>query len=101
MSRNFIIASIFATLVLSAGCGNDHQKPGSLFKADVIIYGGTPAAITATIQVIKSVIGGLAREFYQRIYNYYQKPESWRWEKKEECSNLLVPVAVSSSHIVL
>jgi len=83
-------------------------------RADVIVYGGTSAAITAAVQIAKmgqtvlivspdkhqgglsssglgftdsgnkSVIGGLAREFYHRIYNYYQKPETWRWQKKEE-----------------
>ncbi len=118
MNRKFIIVSFFATLILNAGCGNDGQKPGTNYKADVIIYGGTPAAITAAVQVIKSgktvivvspdkhlggmsssglgytdtgdksVIGGLAREFYQRIYKYYQKPESWRWEKKEDYGNV-------------
>jgi hypothetical protein len=118
MNNSFILIALFATLILQAGCGHDNQKPGSDYKADVIIYGGTPAAITAAVQVIKSgktviivspdqhlggmsssglgytdtgnksVIGGLAREFYQRIYNYYQKPESWRWEKKEEYGNV-------------
>lgn len=75
-------------------------------KADVIIYGGTSAAVTAAVQVKmmgksviivspderlgglssgglgftdtgnKTVIGGLSREFYQRIYKHYQEPES-------------------------
>ena len=72
-------------------------------EADIIIYGGTSAAIVAAVQAIrmgksvivvspdlhlgglssgglgftdtgnKKVIGGLSREFYQRIYNHYQK----------------------------
>jgi hypothetical protein len=118
MNRKFIIVSFFAALILNAGCNNDGQKPGTNYKADVIIYGGTPAAITAAIQVIKSgetvivvspdkhlggmsssglgytdtgdksVIGGFAREFYQHIYKYYQQPESWRWEKKEDYGNV-------------
>jgi hypothetical protein len=33
------------------------------------------------------VIGGLSREFYQRIYQYYQKSETWKFEKKEEYGN--------------
>ena len=83
-------------------------------QADVIVYGGTSAAVTAAVQIVKmgksvlivspdkhlgglsssglgftdtgnkAVIGGLSREFYQRIYNYYQKPETWQWQKKEE-----------------
>ena len=86
--------------------------------ADVIIYGGTSAAVTAAVEISrrgksvlivcpdkhlggmtssglgwtdtgnKSVIGGLAREFYQRVYKEYAKPETWRWEKKEDYGNV-------------
>jgi hypothetical protein len=35
----------------------------------------------------KEVIGGLAREFYQLIYQHYQKPESWKWQKQLEYGN--------------
>ena len=85
--------------------------------ADVIIYGGTSAAVTAAVQVKKmgksviivspdshlgglssgglgftdtgnkEVIGGLSREFYQRLYAHYQDPEAWNWQKKEEYGN--------------
>ncbi|MGV3603162.1 MAG: FAD-dependent oxidoreductase [Dyadobacter fermentans] len=85
--------------------------------ADVIIYGGTSAAVTAAVQVVKSgktvlvvspdkhlgglssaglgftdtgdksVIGGLAREFYHRLYLHYDKPEAWKWQKKEDYGN--------------
>jgi hypothetical protein len=115
---NFKIISFLVALVALGSCGRTTRKPETVFKADVIVYGGTPAAITAAIQVIKSgktvimvspdrhlggmsssglgytdtgdksVIGGLAREFYQRIYNYYQKPETWKWEKQEEYGNV-------------
>jgi hypothetical protein len=87
------------------------------YQADVIIYGGTSAAITSAVQVIKmgksvlvvspdkhlgglssgglgftdtgkkEVIGGLAREFYHRLYQHYQHDSSWRWQKKEEYGN--------------
>jgi hypothetical protein len=93
------------------------NKTAKTYKADVIIYGGTSAAITAAVQVKKmgksviivspdkhlgglssgglgftdtgnkEVIGGLSREFYQRLYTHYQKPESWQWQKKEEYGN--------------
>jgi hypothetical protein len=36
----------------------------------------------------KSVIGGLAREFYQHIYQHYQISESWRWQKQSEYGNV-------------
>jgi hypothetical protein len=87
------------------------------YKADVIVYGGTSAAVTAAVQVHrmgksviivspdkhlggmsssglgftdtgnKEVIGGIAREFYQLIYQHYEKPESWKWQKRSEYGN--------------
>jgi len=107
---------LFAVLSLTfSGCKN--KTATETFKADVIIYGGTSAAVTTAVQVHrmgqsviivspdkhlggmsssglgftdtgnKEVIGGLAREFYQLIYNHYQKPESWRWQKRSEYGN--------------
>jgi len=102
---------IFALCVLcvtSCSDGNSY---------DVVIYGGTSSAVTTALQVRKmgksvvivspdkhlggltssglgftdsgntGSIGGLAREFYHRIYLEYQKDETWRWEKKEEYGN--------------
>ena len=87
------------------------------YKADVIIYGGTSAAITAAVQVKrmnhsviivspdkhlgglssgglgftdsgdKTAIGGLSKNFYERLYRHYQKPQAWTWQKKEEFGN--------------
>ncbi|TDU70790.1 FAD dependent oxidoreductase [Prosthecobacter fusiformis] len=84
---------------------------------DVVIYGGTCAAITSAIQVKKmgksviivspdkhlgglssgglgftdtgnkAVIGGLSREFYHRIYMHYDKDSSWVQQKKSEYGN--------------
>jgi len=80
---------------------------------EVVVYGGTSAAVTAAVQakrmgksVIivcpdrhlgglssgglgwtdtgnKAVIGGLAREFYHRVWQHYDKPEAWRWQTRE------------------
>ena len=87
------------------------------YEADVIVYGGTSAAITAAVQVKKmgksviivspdthlgglssgglgftdtgnkEVIGGLSREFYHRLYEHYQQDNSWVWQKKVEYGN--------------
>ncbi|MCL4178258.1 MAG: FAD-dependent oxidoreductase [Verrucomicrobia bacterium] len=84
---------------------------------DVVIYGGTSAGVMAAVQARrlgktvvlvgpdrhlgglssgglgftdtgnKSVIGGLAREFYHRIYRHYEQPEAWRWQKRDEYGN--------------
>lgn len=92
-------------------------RPTQTYNADVIIYGGTCAAVTAAVQVKKmgktviivspdkhlgglsagglgftdtgnkEVIGGLSREFYQRLYQHYQNEASWKWQKKEEYGN--------------
>jgi hypothetical protein len=87
-------------------------------SADVIVYGGTSSAIIAAVQVVqmgkkvilvspdkhlggltagglgwtdtgnKAVIGGLARNFYHRLYLHYQEDESWKWQKKSEYGNM-------------
>src|SRR5262249_52698828 len=92
-----------------------HAAPSR--SADIVIYGCTSGAITAAIQARKmgksvivvcpekhlggltagglgytdsgdkSVIGGLSREFYHRVWQQYQKPESWRWQRREEYGN--------------
>ena len=86
-------------------------------STDVVIYGGTSAAITAAVQVKrmgksvvvvspdrhlgglssgglgwtdtgnKAVIGGLAREFYHRIWQHYDKDSAWRQQSKAEYGN--------------
>ena len=35
----------------------------------------------------KEVIGGLAREFYHRVWKHYQSDEAWRWQTREEYGN--------------
>jgi hypothetical protein len=35
----------------------------------------------------KEVIGGLSREFYERIYTHYSKEENWKWQKRSEYGN--------------
>ncbi len=109
--RLFLVA-----LFLIAGCSGSDKNP-NIHQADVIVYGGTAAAITTAVQVAKmqksvivvspdvhpggltagglgwtdtgnkEVIGGLSREFYHRVYQYYQKDESWKWQEKSEYGN--------------
>jgi hypothetical protein len=86
-------------------------------KADIVIYGCTSGAMTAAIQARKmdksvvvvcpekhlggltagglgftdsgdkTVIGGLSREFYHRVWQHYDTKEAWRWQKREEFGN--------------
>jgi hypothetical protein len=118
MKRGILILHVIFAGVLLMTCRNPSMQNGDIKSADVIIYGGTPAAITAAVQVIKmgrsvivvspdihlggmtasglgftdtgdkSVIGGLAREFYHRVYLHYQSPSAWKWQKKEEYGNV-------------
>lgn len=92
--------------------GDDKQ-----FFADVIVYGGNSSAVIAAVQVAKmgkevilvspdkhlggltssglgwtdtgnkAVIGGLARDFYHRLYLHYQDDSAWLWQKKSEYGN--------------
>ena len=87
------------------------------YSHDVVIYGGTSAAISAAIQVKsmgktvvvvspdkylgglsssglgwtdsgkKEAIGGVARDFYHRVWRHYQSVDSWRWQKMDEYGN--------------
>ena len=84
---------------------------------DVVVYGGTSAGVIAAVQAKKmgktvvlvgpdkhlggltssglgftdtgdkSVIGGLARTFYQKIWEHYDRPEAWKWQKRSEYGN--------------
>ena len=84
---------------------------------DVVVYGGTSGAVIAAVQAKKlgrsavivcpdrhlgglssgglgwtdtgnkAVIGGLAREFYHRVWKHYQTPEAWKWQSPEEYGN--------------
>ncbi|MCC7373132.1 MAG: FAD-dependent oxidoreductase [Verrucomicrobiales bacterium] len=99
-------------LFLLAGAS---AAPGADY--DVVIYGGTSAAVIAAVQarrlgksvVIvspdrhlgglssgglgftdtgdKSVIGGLARTFYHRVWQHYTNDAAWRWQKRSEYGN--------------
>src|SRR5699024_1726746 len=35
----------------------------------------------------KAVIGGLSREFYERVYHHYQQDEAWKWQERSEYGN--------------
>ena len=84
---------------------------------DVVVYGLTSAGVTAAVQAKKmgksvilvgpdkhlgglssgglgftdtgnkAVIGGLAREFYHRIWLHYDRLEAWTWQKHSEYGN--------------
>ncbi len=111
-----ILILFLATILITAGC-SPKQNQDNKFTADVIIYGGTSAAITSAVEVIqsgksvivvspdkhlggltsgglgytdtgnKSVIGGLSREFYHRVWLHYNDSAAWVWQKHSEYGN--------------
>jgi len=92
----------------TAGCATPWTRK------DVVIYGATSAGVIAAVQAArmdrsvvliepsrhvgglttsglgstdfgnKQVIGGLSREFYQRIKQHYDQPRAWRYERPED-----------------
>lgn len=115
MKNTILFIALLITFVPKSKAKN--IDTGTTRKADVIIYGGTSAAIIAAVQVKKmgktvivvspdthlgglssgglgftdtgnkEVIGGLSREFYQRVYQHYEGSNAWQWQKREEYGN--------------
>lgn len=84
---------------------------------DVVIYGGTSAAVTTAVQAKrmgktvaivcpdrhlggltsgglgwtdsgnKNAIGGVSREFYQAVWAHYQQADAWNWQAQKEFGN--------------
>ncbi|MGV8135729.1 MAG: FAD-dependent oxidoreductase [Mangrovibacterium sp.] len=81
---------------------------------DIVIYGGTSSGIAAAVQAVrmnkrviiiepthhlgglttgglgatdignKMVIGGISREFYKNIKQYYDDPKNWKWQDRKD-----------------
>ncbi len=103
----FRAASLTAVLLVCAASGRAETH-------DVVIYGGTSGGVAAAVQVRrmgktvvviepgkhlggltsgglgatdignKAAIGGIAIEFYQRIFRHYEQPSAWRQETKDQ-----------------
>jgi hypothetical protein len=99
-----------------SGCNTLKSNPNG-YSADLIVYGGTSAAVTAAIEAVqsgktvlvvspdkhlgglssgglgytdtgnKSTIGGLSREFYHRVWQHYNDSAAWIWQKQSEYGN--------------
>lgn len=105
---------LLASAAITIGLVSCSEHEGDTYSADIIVYGGNSAAVSAAVQAArmgksvimvspdthlgglsssglgytdtgnKEVIGGIAREFYGLIYQHYQKADAWNWQKKEE-----------------
>lgn len=86
-------------------------------EADICIYGSTPSGVIAAVQAARmgrsvmivtpdthiggmsssglgfadtgntAVIGGLARDFHQRIWQHYENQNAWKWQPREKFGN--------------
>ena len=113
--KRVILYLSFIILLLPSCNPNDHNN--YFFEADVVVYGGTSAAVIAAVEVAQSgksvilvspdlhlggltagglgwtdtgkkeAIGGLSRNFYHRIWQYYNKDEAWIWQKRDDYGN--------------
>lgn len=103
----------FSPVTVSAKPKTEKPAEQTIKTADFIIYGGTSAGVIAAVEAVrlgktaiviepsqhlgglssgglgwtdsgnKAVIGGISREFYERIKDEYDKPETWRWQDPE------------------
>jgi hypothetical protein len=108
-----IISAILIGIFISA-C--DAGSLGSRY--DIVIYGGTSAAVMSAVESVhsgksvvmlspdkhlgglssgglgwtdtgrKETIGGLARDFYHRVFMHYNDSSAWVWEKHSEYGNI-------------
>ena len=100
-------------LLISFAC----NKKSDDLQADIIIYGGTSAAVISAVEAVQSrksviivspdkhlggltsgglgftdsgntnSIGGLSREFYHRVWLHYNDSSAWKWQKHSEYGN--------------
>ncbi|MEC8252257.1 MAG: FAD-dependent oxidoreductase [Planctomycetota bacterium] len=105
------------SLLLAALLGACSTAPPAVETHDVVVYGCTSAGVMAAVQAHrmgksvvlvgpdthlgglsasglgwtdsgnKAVIGGLAREFYGRIYTRYTRDDAWRWQRRGDYGN--------------
>ncbi len=86
-------------------------------RAQVVVYGDTSGGVAAAVQAARmgketvlvspvghlggmsssglgwtdigrpAILGGIAREFYHRVYRHYQDDSAWVWEKRSKFKN--------------
>ena len=108
---------LYGTLLVSLLAQTDATPPPPVPEYDVVIYGGTSSGIIAAVQAKrmgktvvvvcpdqhlgglssgglgwtdtgnKAVIGGLAREFYHRVWQQYQEDAAWPWQPRDAFGN--------------
>jgi hypothetical protein len=100
--------------LLTVGALSAPDKDAISNESDLVIYGNTVAALAAAIQTVRmnktvalifpgkrigglttsglgwtdskdgSTIGGIAREFYSKVYDYYDNDDAWTLETRDD-----------------
>lgn len=111
--NKLLLLAILATSICVASCASRGESP-KVYEADVVVYGGTSGGVAAAVQAAREgksvllvapdkhlgamtssglgftdagkayVIGGVSREFYHRVWKFYQNPAAWNWIKRED-----------------
>ena len=104
-------------LVLACAVTGIALRGATVADTDICVYGGTSSGVAAAVQAARmgksvvlvspdrhlgglssgglgftdtgnhEVIGGLAREFYHRVWKYYDTPEAWNWQPRAAYGN--------------
>jgi FAD dependent oxidoreductase len=104
--KRILLLAVFSTQAFSAPASHD-----------IVVYGGTSGGVIASVQAAKSgrsvllvsptphlgglstsglgwtdlgkgsILGGLSREFYHRIYRHYQDDAAWNWQTRASFGN--------------
>src|SRR5256885_17088516 len=104
-----MVAALFVLSLASASARSAAQA-----EFDVVVYGGTSGGVTSAVQAARmgkrvalvvpgrhlggvtsgglgwtdmgrpEIVGGIAREFYQRIYAHYEAPSAWKHGSREQ-----------------
>ena len=110
-----ILPACVLAVIFNTGCGG--LTGGGQTTYDVVVLGGTSAGVAAAVQTArmgksvvlieysphlgglssgglgatdignKAAIGGIAREFYERIYDYYTREDAWKYQQREQYDN--------------
>ena len=105
---NRLLPAIVASLATASAVPSQH---------DIVVYGGTSGGVTAAVQAARSgksvvlvsptahlgglttsglgwtdlgktsILGGLSREFYHRLYLHYQQGSAWTWQSRASFGN--------------
>lgn len=107
---------LYVVLMLCGGCANSPGS-GKIYEADVVVYGDASGGVTAAVQAARmgkravlisqyghlggmtssglgwtdigntSILGGLSREFYHRVYLHYKDDAAWNHMARESYRN--------------